>query len=598
MSAAASAGDPEHALPQAAARAASHLASLQTPEGLWPNLLAAGPFLDVLYALGAWLLGRKDHPFEPPHGEAWARRILSSQNPDGGFPLWHGGPSDARCGVATYLALRLAGLPAAEPALRAQGRRIAAQGGFEEDGVTAWIKLLWAGAAQDKFRAASPPEHYYFLEYRGRPAIPRQELVCRASLSIASYLRNAPPAPPPADLPTLESELPPLRKSGARVAPGGVTGALIAQWARLAPRSMRDPLVFRAYDAMVEEALRWPVLPVALYAALAVQAAGGRGSHALEHFERVMSLLGPDNPSSSPRPIDDGIRRASLLLLALAGTDARRGHERAAQALLDRFRPASSAEPGAPLRAGWALGDLHAQADAETTALALLALLRSGAAASNHPAAREAADALAAAQQRDGGWSANENEASAPDVTGAVIEALTACGHPASSATIRRAVQFLEQSQHAEAWWRASRGICRLYGTAMALRGLRAAGVDDREAVVLRAGEWIRSIQNADGGWGEDPASHDEAFLREGPSTPAHTAWALLGLLAGGDSSSESVRRGFAWLAARQREDGGWDAAAPAMPGVVYAPFLVDPLGAAAWPLLALSERLRPSASS
>lgn len=598
MSTEASVGDSEHALPQAAARAASHLASLQSPEGLWPNLLAGGPYLNVLYALGAWFLGRKDHPLQPPHGEAWARRILASQNPDGGFPLWHGGPSDSRYGIETYLALRLAGLPASEPALRALGRTIARQGGLENAGVIAWTKLLWAGAAQDKTRNPGPPEHYYFLDYRRWPGITRQELVCLASLSIASYLRNAPPVSPPADPPRLEAELPPPEKPEASFELSSVTSALIAQWARLAPRSLRGPIVFRAYDAMVEEALRWPVLPVALYAALAVQAAGGRGSHALDHFERVISLLSPENPASPPRPLDDGIRRASLLMLALAGTDVRSRLESAAQALLERFRPASSNESGAPLRAGWALGDLHARPDAETTALALLALHRSGAAAANQSVAREAEDALIAAQQQDGGWTANEDEPSAPDVTGAVVKALIACGQPADSATIRRAVQFLEQSQHAEAWWRASRGICRLYGTAMALRGLRAAGVDDREASVLRAGEWIRSIQNADGGWGEDARSFDESVFREAASTPAHTAWALLGLLAGGDSSSESVRRGFAWLAASQYEDGGWNPVAPAMPGVVYAPYLMDPVGAAAWPLLALNERLGASASS
>ncbi len=598
MSAAASAGDSERALPQAAARAASHLASLQSPNGLWPKLPAGSPYLDVLHALGAWLLGRKDHPLQPPHGEAWARRILARQNPDGGFPLWHGGPSDARYGIETYLALRLAGLPASEPALRALGRMIAEQGGLEHDGAISWTRLLWAGAARGRGGSPGPPEHYYFVGYSRWPAIKRQELVCLAALSIASYLRDAPLVPPSADLPELESELPPPQGADGSFRAGSVTGALIARWARLAPRTLRGPIVFRAYDAMVEEALRWPVLPVALHAAPAVQAAGGRGSHALAHFERVISMLSPESPSSPPRPMDDGIRRAALLLLALAGTDGGGRLESAVQALLKGFRRASSSEPGAPLRAGWALGDLHAQADAETTALALLALHRSGAAASGRSAVVEAAEALVAAQRKDGGWSADDNEPSAPDVTGAVMEALIACGHAADSGAVRRAVQLLEETQHAEAWWRASRGICRLYGTAMALRGLRAAGVDDREAAVLRAGEWIRSIQNADGGWGEDPRSFDEPGFREGPSAPAHTAWALLGLLAGGDPSSESVRRGFAWLAARQREDGGWDAVSPAMPGVVYAPYLMDPIGAAAWPLLALRERLRPSASS
>ena len=46
--------------------------------------------------------------------------------------------------------------------------------------------------------------------------------------------------------------------------------------------------------------------------------------------------------------------------------------------------------------------------------------------------------------------------------------------------------------------------------------GLQAAGESDREAYILRAGEWLRSIQNADGGWGESCASYDNNTLRAG----------------------------------------------------------------------------------
>ena len=47
---------------------------------------------------------------------------------------------------------------------------------------------------------------------------------------------------------------------------------------------------------------------------------------------------------------------------------------------------------------------------------------------------------------------------------------------------------------------------------------------------MLRAGEWLRSIQNADGGWGESCASYDKPCFVAAPSTPSQTAWAILGL--------------------------------------------------------------------
>jgi squalene-hopene/tetraprenyl-beta-curcumene cyclase len=98
-----------------------------------------------------------------------------------------------------------------------------------------------------------------------------------------------------------------------------------------------------------------------------------------------------------------------------------------------------------------------------------------------------------------------------------------------------------------------------IYGTFLALRGLRAAGESDREAHILRAAEWLRAIQNADGGWGESCESYDRNSFVAAPSTASQTAWAVLGLLAGGDTVSESVRKGIEFLIDTQNEDGTWE---------------------------------------
>ncbi len=42
-------------------------------------------------------------------------------------------------------------------------------------------------------------------------------------------------------------------------------------------------------------------------------------------------------------------------------------------------------------------------------------------------------------------------------------------------------------------------------------------------------------------------------------STPSQTAWAVLGLLAGGDTTSQSVHKGIEYLIETQRADGSWD---------------------------------------
>ena len=76
---------------------------------------------------------------------------------------------------------------------------------------------------------------------------------------------------------------------------------------------------------------------------------------------------------------------------------------------------------------------------------------------------------------------------------------------------------------------------------------------------MLRGGEWLRSIQNADGGWGESCASYDNDIFTPAESTPSQTAWAMMGLIAGGDTDSLSVQHGIEYLLETQRADGSWD---------------------------------------
>jgi squalene-hopene/tetraprenyl-beta-curcumene cyclase len=132
-----------------------------------------------------------------------------------------------------------------------------------------------------------------------------------------------------------------------------------------------------------------------------------------------------------------------------------------------------------------------------------------------------------------------------------------------------------------------------VYGTFLALRGLQAAGESDREAHILRAGEWLRSIQNADGGWGESCDSYRQGSYVPADSTPSQTAWALLGLIAGGDTGSISVQKGIEYLISTQKTDGTWDeelATGTGFPEVFY---LCYHLYRNSFPLAALATYLK-----
>ena len=74
-----------------------------------------------------------------------------------------------------------------------------------------------------------------------------------------------------------------------------------------------------------------------------------------------------------------------------------------------------------------------------------------------------------------------------------------------------------------------------------------------------KAVKFLKSRQRPDGGWGEDCATYWEERRHEvKASTPSHTAWALLGLMAAGEVDSEAVERGVAYLLNAPREGADW----------------------------------------
>ena len=86
--------------------------------------------------------------------------------------------------------------------------------------------------------------------------------------------------------------------------------------------------------------------------------------------------------------------------------------------------------------------------------------------------------------------------------------------------------------------WYGRWGVNYIYGTCFALRGLRAAGeTTARPTSCAPASGCARSRTPTAAGARAAPATTTERFTR-GRSTPSQTAWALLGLLAGGDNDS------------------------------------------------------------
>jgi squalene-hopene/tetraprenyl-beta-curcumene cyclase len=148
------------------------------------------------------------------------------------------------------------------------------------------------------------------------------------------------------------------------------------------------------------------------------------------------------------------------------------------------------------------------------------------------------------------------------DVTARCVSMLAQLGETAqSSKAVAAAIEYLRRTQLAEGSWYGRWGMNYIYGTWSVLCALNAAGVSHQDPMMRKAADWMVSIQNGDGGWGEDAVTYrlDYKGMTPAPSTASQTAWALLALMAAGEVDHPAVARGVRYLLATQTEKGVWD---------------------------------------
>jgi squalene-hopene/tetraprenyl-beta-curcumene cyclase len=218
--------------------------------------------------------------------------------------------------------------------------------------------------------------------------------------------------------------------------------------------------------------------------------------------------------------------------------------------------------------------------DMDDTAMVLLALGRTGMAKDEdvRGATKRSLDWLLALQNNDGGWAAYDAnidnqvlthvpfadhnamlDPSCADITARVIELLGNHGYTADDPPVRRALEFLWNTQEREGCWYGRWGVNYIYGSWQVLLGLRSIGFPMDDSRARRAADWLEEVQQPGGGWGESCQSYDDPSLKGiGEPTPSQTAWAILGLIAAGRVHSNAVRRGIAYLLDTQDLDGTW----------------------------------------
>ncbi|NJR70412.1 MAG: squalene--hopene cyclase [Synechococcales cyanobacterium CRU_2_2] len=150
------------------------------------------------------------------------------------------------------------------------------------------------------------------------------------------------------------------------------------------------------------------------------------------------------------------------------------------------------------------------------------------------------------------------------DVSSRVLEMVGETSVQMEGWRVRRGLDYLLREQEEDGSWFGRWGVNYIYGTSGALSALALVQPEQHQGAIARGAQWLLKVQNPDGGWGETCFSYNDARLKgQGDSTASQTAWALIGLLAAGEGSSNfaeaAIAQGVTYLLDSQRSDGTWD---------------------------------------
>ncbi|HVB59027.1 MAG TPA: squalene--hopene cyclase [Candidatus Acidoferrales bacterium] len=583
---------------QAVGKAVNWFLSNQAQEGYWWAELEADTTLESDYVLYLHILGQ----LQSGKTVKLAQYIRERQLADGGWNVFYGGPAELNATIKAYVALRLAGDSASAPHLDKAKEKIHELGGLEATNSYVRFYLAMAGALDWNLVPAIPPElmllpnwfplNVYEMSSWTRGIVIPLAIIyahkpgwCLPEGVTVDELFKVPGAKPPSF--TWDKRLISWRNCFLALDRG------LKLYEQAAWKPFRKAALGRARRWMIERLERseglgtiYPAMMNSIYALLAegkdtTDPLVSREIRHLESYEIEQESTIRVQPCISP-VWDTAIAMVSL---EEAGLDPAHPSLVAAERWLLKNQVLGpgdwqvknpNAEPG-----GWVFefrNDFYP--DVDDTAFVLMAL---GRVADPEPvplrqAIRRGLAWLVSMQNSDGGWGAFDHEnnlqflnnipfadhnamldPSTADVTARAIECLGQMGWPATHPVIERAREYLRREQTADGSWFGRWGVNYVYGTSGVLRAFETVGLASGPDC-LRAANWLRSVQNPDGGFGESVLSYYDASQKgKGKSTASQTAWGLIGLLATAGASDPAVERAVGWLMTRQNADGTWD---------------------------------------
>ncbi|MGA7952923.1 MAG: squalene--hopene cyclase [Gloeobacterales cyanobacterium] len=600
-------------LERAITAAQNYLLALQHPDGYWWPHLESNVTITAEIILLHKIWGTDSHR---PLAKA-ERYLRSHQRDHGGWELFYGDNGDLSTSVEAYMALRLLGVPANDPALLKAKDFILARGGISKTRIFTKLHLALMGC----------------YAWRGLPSLPAWVILLKHPFPITIYELSS----------WARGSTVPLlivfdQKPVYSIEPDVTLEELYAEgihnvrWELPKAGDWSDLFVwlddaFKLAESLnvtpfreegIREAEKWilerqeatgdwgGIIPAMLNSLLALRCLGydvndpivRRGLQAVDNF----SVETEDTYwiQACVSPVWD----TALSVRALTESGLAPNHPtlvRAGKWLLDKqildygdwMVKNPQGKPG-----GWAFEfDNRFYPDVDDTAVVAIALqdVHLPDETLKKEAIARAARWIATMQCKTGGWAAfdinNDQEwlnaipygdlkamidPSTADITGRVLEMHGRLSRDKHLATryasdltpqrLERGLTYLLQEQEADGSWFGRWGVNYIYGTSEALTALALIAPERFRVNIERGIAWLVNCQNPDGGWGETCRSYDDPSLKgQGPSTASQTAWALLGLIDTtfcADAVAErSIQKGIQYLLSTQTDEGTWEEA-------------------------------------
>ena len=612
-------------------RCQDYLLKEQKPEGYWiGELMVDSTIVSDTIAYHHWN-GKVDRQWQ----RKAVNHIFSMQLSDGGWNIYHGGPSEVNATIKAYLALKLAGIPATDPRMLRARAMALSLGGVPRMNTFSKLYLALLGLFSWDYVPTIPCEvillgKWFHVNFYEMSSWSRSMLV---PLAIINHFKPTRPLQTPVTLNELYPEGYFERDLALRPDPEPLTWRNFFLWLDKLHKFVENNKLRPFRKRALKKAEQWmlerfegsnglaAIFPAMLNSLIALKALGYPDDHPQvkrTEFE-LKNLEHETEHSVRIEPCFSPVWDTAIVAICLHESGLASDHpalQKATEWLMTKeirfrgdwyYKNPVDVEPS-----GWVFEfENKWNPDVDDTAMVLLALRKIP---TEDPQRRDECFQrglkwMLTFQCKDGGWAAFDKDCTkgilekvpfadhnamldpeCADITARILELLGYEGFSVDHPQVKKAIQFLRDEQEEDGSWYGRWGVNFVYGTWQVLRGMRALGVNMNQPWLLRGRDWLESVQREDGGWGERCNTYDDpVFKGQGPSTASQTAWAIMGLCAFDDPHRASIQRGIQYLIQTQNSDGSWtehETTGTGFPRVFY---LKYDMYRNSWPLLALA---------